>query len=183
LTGSGDVTFAGASWMSSPGANDKVARFRAAGDELTVAIPNSVIQPGTGVSPRTIDARIYPRAYKGNAQNVLALRQEYNRQWTVYYEEGQSPDAPKFTAHDTDVLTRDEWNMYMTPNAWHNLRITYKAVSGTPTTTVYIDGVFTKSMSTPQPNVYGNDWILTIGNFDGDTDEVRISSVDRGPLP
>ena len=66
----------------------------------------------------------------------------------------------------------DTWNSLMTLNTWHKLKVTFDS---TGTTTVYIDGN-TPFTSTAAPN-YGRvtDWILTIGNFDGDVDEVRIS--------
>jgi hypothetical protein len=61
-------------------------------------------------------------------------------------------------------------------------------VNGAPQTTVYIqneDCGFSKTVDTPWPagTPYGGNWTLYIGNFDGDVDEVRISSVDRGALP
>jgi hypothetical protein len=51
------------------------------------------------------------------------------------------------------------------------LKVTFDS---TGTTTVFVDDrPFT---STAAPNMGRvNDWILTIGNFDGDVDEVRIS--------
>ena len=70
----------------------------------------------------------------------------------------------------------------MAPNKWHHLRVVYKLVSGSPTTTIYIDSSVPIVNNVPTPTVYtyNEDWTLTLGNFNGDIDEVRISNIDRG---
>jgi hypothetical protein len=186
---SGAVTFARAAWPKTPG-NNKVARFSNGGDELRAALSNTTIQNAIQNGGLTLDARIYVRSYKvgdGSHPNVLALRQEYNSQLNLYYASGQNPDAPKFYVNNAGagpVLSNSEWSSHITPNAWHNIRFVYKGTGGNATTTVYIDGNFTKGpISTPVVATYDLiDWILYLGNFDGDIDEIRISKGDRGAL-
>jgi len=94
-----------------------------------------------------------------------------------------SPSAPSFYTHDTVVLTPDEWQANISLNTWHNIRIVYSFVGNNPTTTIYIDRTFQKTVSTPVAQTYPFlPWILYIGNFEGDVDEVRIRSTDRGAL-
>jgi len=56
------------------------------------------------------------------------------------------------------------------------------AIPLTDTFSIYIDSPVpvANSVSTPLANTYNKDWVLTVGNFNGDIDEVRISSIDRG---
>jgi hypothetical protein len=194
LTGSGNVTYARASWAKDPTGN-MVARFGGAGNFVQVTgIPDSVIEPIHGSSPLTIDARIFPRAYNfGQGEDLLTLRQDWNSVFGAYYDLYKNPDVPEIIApgdnsqqsptnYPVVVLTNSEWSDHLSLNTWHNLRITFAVVNGHATNTVYIDGVFQKSMASPPPQ-YSSAWTLTIGNFDGDVDEVRISKVDRGALP
>jgi hypothetical protein len=165
--------------MRNPDINtDKVAVFRNAGDQLQVSFANNLIQGSL-----TIDARIFPRAYRGaSAQQIFSLRQTSDSQFSTYYNANISPKAPGFYTHGTLVVKPDEWQANVSLNSWHNIRITYTLVGNNPTTTVYIDRTFKKTVPTPVVRTYTVPWTLYIGNFDGDIDEVRISKVDRGPL-
>lgn len=80
------------------------------------------------------------------------------------------------------MLTLTEWASNLSLNTWHRIRIIYSGNNNNPTTTIYIDGTFSKTISTPVAQGYSSPWTLTIGNFDGDVDEVMISNIDRGPL-
>ena len=179
LGASGTVGFAAATWMRNPDINtDKVAVFRNVGDQLQVSFANNLIQGSL-----TIDARIFPRAYKGDSgQQIFSLWQASDSQFSTYYDPNRSPNAPGFYTHRTLVVTPDEWQASVSLNSWHNIRITYTPL-GNATTTVYIDRTFKKTVPTPVVQTYPLlPWTLYVGNFDGDIDEVRISNIDRGPL-
>jgi hypothetical protein len=50
------------------------------------------------------------------------------------------------------------------------------------TTKAYIDGVLLGTSSNPPTSTQPTaNWLLTLGNFDGDIDEVRISKMLRTP--
>jgi hypothetical protein len=63
----------------------------------------------------------------------------------------------------------------MTPNTWHLVKIT---VDTTGFTTVYVDGNSAVSHAT-SPSYSGQTWTLSMGDFVGCLDEVRISNTIR----
>ncbi|HEV2211228.1 MAG TPA: glycoside hydrolase family 9 protein [Verrucomicrobiae bacterium] len=172
-----------AAWMRSP--SGKVVRFHDAGDYVTVPIPANVILPGDGPAPQhpvTIEARIFPRAFKSDGQSIISLRQDYNAQWVLYYDTLANPPALRVFANQAVAVDAPITTQYLTPNTWHSLRITFDAYNDNTTgiTTVYIDDAPPVSISTALSNpAYGGvqPWILHIGDFDGDIDELRISNV------
>ncbi len=67
------------------------------------------------------------------------------------------------------------WESVVTLEEWHQLRITYSAGLAQVT----IDGVLVGSAVVFPTNGRTGDWSLILGNFDGDIDEVRVSTVVR----
>jgi hypothetical protein len=180
LTAHGDVirTNSNANWMRSP--TGAVARFRSADDYLEITtIPDSAVLASIA-APLTIEARVYPRAWTtdagGNAQFVISLKQDPDTQWVLYYAPQQTPDAPQLFASCCAVLSNTNLNTLLSLSTWHQLTI---RLDTNGVTSAYIDGVL-RATSANAPN-YGrtSDWTLTLGHFDGDIDEVRISSVCR----
>ena len=166
-----------ATWMRSP--TGSVARFFNAGGYLFASIPSAQILPTNGAQ-LTIEARIYPRAYKGDGQNIISLWGTYSApnysQFALYYQAGMSPDAPRVWANCCPMLDNSTWSQYVSLNTWHQLKITFDS-SGV--TKGYIDGTLRASTNNPVQYNVPNPWQLTLGNFDGDIDEVRISNIVR----
>lgn len=79
------------------------------------------------------------------------------------------------------ILNSNLWQQTITLNTWHHIRVTVgSTVSGQNQTIVYVDGMAQTTNSTPAPNNNTTEnWILHIGDFDGDLDEVRISNTVR----
>jgi hypothetical protein len=187
LTAAGTVALANnANWMSSPTGN--VARFRNYGDELTVTIPRLTLFDTNGnIMPVSIEFRIYPRAYKGAPSGfapILQLSQDYYSYWTVQY--APPPLSPLIEASGgTSLLSTTNWPQYLPANTWHSVKITTQPSGSTE---LFIDGnavggsvstVYSPhyNPSTSPPNDFN--WVLTLGNFDGDIDELRISKIIR----
>ncbi len=61
-------------------------------------------------------------------------------------------------------------------NSWHALKLT---LDPTGTVSCYVDGVLVSSCAPKLYYARANPWTLTLGNFSGDIDEVRISNVVR----
>jgi len=188
LTKSGNVVLAdNTAWMSNP--SGKVARFRNAGDQLTVSIPDATILPNSS-SVLKIEFRIYPRAYKNPPPNsqldIFRLRQDDNPEWRIFYSENaiapevSGPTDYSGLPNDTRfLLSAAGWAQYVTLNTWHTIKLT---LSSDKKTRLYIDDMTNeKAILSWDPN-YGrvNDFTLVLGNFDGDIDELRIS---KGYLP
>jgi hypothetical protein len=163
-----------ANWMKSPAGN--VARFVGAGNYLEItSIPDSNVL-ATSSSPLTIEARIYPRAWRTDGQFIISLKQDSDTQWVLYYDASVTPKAPQLYANCCPMLSNTNINELLTLNTWHQLKVT---LSTGGVSSAYVDGVLrTNVMFTPN---YGRttDWTLHLGDFDGDLDEVRISNVVR----
>ena len=168
-------------WMSNP--SGQAARFNAAGDSLSVAIPDSLVLPGSG-QPLTIDARIYPDAwlaYGVDSLPVIALHQEWNAHLVVEDPKwGTDPRGPEVAASGPILVTAQQWAAAVSLGQWHQVRIEY---DGAQTVTCSIDGVVVSSGGLAPDVERNSDWTLTLGNFDGYLDEVFItrSVIVEGP--
>ena len=180
LAASGNVCLAGTNggWSSTPAG--EVARFQALGDTLSVAIPDSLLMPGKRCSPITLEAYVYPRGYLaygvGNYP-VISLFQAWDTSLEIVDGKWTSPAAPMLEAGEDTILSSQQWNSLMTLNAWHQLKITLDARGAV---TCWIDGV--EAATGSAANMYygrATPWVFTLGNFNGDIDEVRISNIVR----
>ena len=173
LSAAGGVQLSAAnlSWMTQP--SGKVARFTNAGDTLTVSIPDTLMTPQSN-SPLTIEARIYPRAYKGWSIGnlpIVDLAQEWDNHFSLRDRKwGSNPFGPNLSANASQVLTAQEIESLLAPNQWHLLQISYDGSNGE--ITVRIDGTIAATATDFLTTSRTNDWLLTLGNFDGDIDEV-----------
>lgn len=180
LTTGGGValTSANLAWMQSP--SGKVARFTKVGDTLSVSIPDSLLL-ASGGTPLSIEARIYPRAYLAYSIGdlpVIALHQEWDTH--LQLEDSKWSSGPAFSANGGTLADTQQWATSVTPNAWHRIQISF---DGTHTIKLWIDGILTNTVEL-EPNIdRSNDWTLTLGNFDGDLDEVHISRAAIDPNP
>lgn len=188
LTVQGNPTRANnTTWMNQYPNSGYVARFSGASDYVQVNdISASSLISGGKVGPVTIEAWIYPRSYNGAAgQGILFLKQDWSppsaSQWGLFFD--ANGNAPDIWANASVVLDGASTSQLLSLNTWHKLVITF---DGNSATTVYIDGTQVAQCSTtPCSPIYDNTtpWTLTIGNFDGDIDEVRISNCVRGHGP
>jgi len=170
-----------ANWMAAP--SGAVARFGGVDDYLEfTGIPYTNILASTN-SSLTMEARIFPRAYKtdanNNGQEIVTLYQNFYSstqaaQWSLYYAPLLIPDAPQVYASGYAVIDNTTWSQIVTPYTWHSLKITFQP-SGV--TTACIDGaVLCRSTNAPPYYGWQDGWRVTLGHFDGDIDEVRISN-------
>jgi len=169
-------------WMQHPlGAT---ARFSNLGDKLVVTIPDSAVEPGpSSQTPLSIEARIYVRGYKAyGVTNVflIGLAQDYDAQLAWYdpiWPDSGQPIGPYVVGSSAAyVLTASQWQNAVSLNAWHKFKLTFAADG---TTACYIDGNLVNSVATSILWWRPDPWVITLGNFDGDIDEVRISNVVR----
>lgn len=175
LTATGGVTLASDNlgWMAQPAGS--VVRFAGLNARLDVAIPDALVLPGTALAPITIDARIFVRNYRAYSVDnfqILGLTQAWDTGIMVQDGKWNDPKAPVVNAGGTtSLVSPSTWDAVVTRNAWHALRI---AQDANGVVTVYIDGVPIGSATVQQNAGRSNDWTLTLGNFDGDIDELRI---------
>jgi hypothetical protein len=156
------------------------ARFSNAGDSLSVSIADSAIMPGSTASLLTIEASVFPRAYKAwNVGNfwIVGLFQDWDAKFEVLDGIYNSPAVPSIkAAQDISVLSSSGWQTHVPLNAWSKIKITF----GTDgVVACYINDVLRGSASAPANYGRTSNWTFTLGNFDGDIDEVRISNSIR----
>lgn len=147
--------------------------YNGQGEYLTATIP------GTNSTPITIDLRIYPQSYEapsGFAELCYLQQNSGNGYVAIQVPEGGT--VPDVYVSYTNVMSTATWQSMVSPNTWHQIRIT---IDTNQTTTVYVDNSTNKIVTTvPDWQNNGADWTLTLGNFVGELDEVRISDIDRG---
>ncbi|MEM7383637.1 MAG: Ig-like domain-containing protein, partial [Verrucomicrobiota bacterium] len=173
LTGGVQLTAANLGWMSDPAG--KVARFTAAGQRLTVSIPDSIVLPGSG-TPLTVDARIFPRAYKGYSVGnlpIVSLVQNWDTGLQLRDNKWNSNRAPSVRAGNVEMVSAADWKSAVSLNQWHRLQMVF---DGGNTISCYLDGVLLSSVIKTPNYSRTNNWTFTLGNFDGDIDEVLISN-------
>lgn len=161
------------------GAGGGVLRARRPGDEAVARIPDRLLA-GAWQGPRTLslEARVYPRGYgaqDAGADAILALDRNDGTRLVLIDGTGRPALDPQGNPGPARVAT----------GAWHDLRVTLDA---TGTAAVYLDGAPLGRRQVPQelPVDGGGtaNWLLRLGNFDGDIDEVRVSNTVRGaPAP
>jgi hypothetical protein len=180
LIPSGNVclTPSNSGWSSTPSGD--VASFQALGDTLSVNIPDCLVMPGKHPSPFTLESYIYPRAYLAYSVGnypIISLYQDWDISLQIEDGKWTIPAAPTVGAGQNTILSSQQWNSLVTLNAWHSLKIT---LDGQGQVTCWIDGVEAATASAANMD-FGRrtPWTFTLGNFDGDIGEVRISNIVR----
>lgn len=157
----------------------EVVRLRNCGDSLTVTIPDSYIAPGA--SELTLEAWIYPRAYKAYGAGwagILSLYQDWDSCFMIGQDKWLKPAEPYFKSGATTFFSNTEWSGALQLNKWQHLRFTR---TSTGLVSFWLDGVCIKTGMAPNANNRANDWSFRIGDIDADIDDVRISKVVRQP--
>lgn len=99
-------------------------------------------------------------------------------QWRIYYQTDEATNAPAVWSNGTIMngLNVSGWPQLITLHAWHKFACTCDCAG---TTRAYIDGNLVSQSATAPTYDPTTPWTLTLGNFDGDIDEVRISTALR----
>jgi hypothetical protein len=175
------------SWMAvaSPSSAFQAARFGAIGDQISssaTGIPYVNVLPG-GTTGLTIEFRLYIKRLLGSATLFSFSGQNpgnSSSQWSIQYRTDLAT-YPYFQAPNDYVVPNgipDQessaiWADKMTPNTWHAVKITATADN---ITRVYIDDM-ANPVATANHSVNWSvtKWQLSVGNFVGCIDELRIS--------
>lgn len=176
LKGAAQLTAEELSWMGHPGG--KALKVSGLGDEVSASIPDAMVMPGTADSVLTFEARFYPVAYKAysiNNYQILSFYQAWDVGFEVRDGKWNSPAVPTVRGGNAAIVGADDWRRWVPLNQWHSL----KMVHSQSTVSVYIDGQLIGSGTTAFNFGRTNNWTLTLGNFQGYIDEVRISRVVR----
>jgi hypothetical protein len=174
LVSSGSVGFQSddLSWMATSAGS--AVRFGDLGDTLSVSIPDADVMPSGGQAI-TLDVRIYPRAYKGYANenvSIVSLSQEWDTAFELRDAKwGTNPTGPRVLTAGIPIATAADWAQAAPLNQWSRLQIRY---NGDSTVATWVNGDLIGAV-TLAPNLgRTNDWEIVLGNFDGDIDELLI---------
>jgi hypothetical protein len=181
LVPSGKVTLTNDNlgWMAAP--SGQVARFSGLGDTLTVSIPDSKLMSGKLATALTLEARVYPRAYKAYSVGnypVISLAQWWDTSLELKDGKWNQPGVPTVNAGATTVVSAAQWNASVTLRSWHKLQM---SLSPNGIVRCWVDGRLISSTTAGLNYGRSNNWTLTLGNLDADIDEVRISNIVRAP--
>jgi endoglucanase len=185
LTTFGNVTrFNNPGWMQNP--SGQAARFSDVEDQLIFsAVPDSLVMPGPGQTPLSIEARIYVRAYKSYDRTnspIIELHQDWNAELKLYdnkYPVQGEPIGPTVNGSlSTVIVNATQWQNAVPLNAWRKFKLTF-AADGTARCYINDTQIGTAMTSIDAARNSPPTWTITLGNFDGDIDEVRISNIVR----
>jgi hypothetical protein len=171
-------------WMSHP--SGKAVRFYGIGDKLTVTIPDVYLSPAVSATPLTLEAWICPHGYtsygKANAP-VMSLQQAWNSQFGIMQDMWIKPSQPYITTDGIQLIDHEAWGQHIQMGTWQHIAIIRES-SGNYQFRVNGQTVATGS------NIGGyggaGDWQLTLGNFNGFLDDLKISGMPnhgRNPVP
>jgi hypothetical protein len=164
-------------WMSKIAGQTAV--FENLGDTLTAILPNSVLSPGNTATSLCIEAWILPREYKayGNdSTSILHLYQHWDSAIGIIQDKWLKPSVPLVMAGSSTVVTNSEWNQQIQIGVWQKIKIN-RYTDGR--VEVHRDGQLISERQAPMQEGRNTDWILQIGNFRGEIDELRISNINR----
>jgi hypothetical protein len=169
------------SWMKSVSGSS--ARFGGLGDRLEPVntIPDGVLRPNGGINGFTIEFWIYLKRFPNNGSALYLLRFAQgaigndNSEWSVYYNTTLAPFPQFFGPKGQLVFDSAHWSAQMTTNTWHLVKIT---VAANGNTTVQVDRNTPVTQAT-SPTYDGENWILSLGDFVGCYDEIRVSKAVR----
>jgi len=172
LNGNAQLASDNLGWMTNP--SGKALKLNSLGDQVIVSIPDSYILPNNTASV-TLEARFYPTQYLaygiGN-YNLIRITQDWDAGLGLLENIWA---GRRIMSGNSIVVNSAALNANAPLNQWHKLRIIFSNGN----TMVYADDNLIANQATAQNYGRTNNWILTLGNFRGYVDEVRISNVVR----
>src|SRR3989344_2077133 len=166
---------------------DKGVKFSALGDELTTSIPDSLIMPGDQPSPIILEAKFYINnllSYSIDNYPMISFFQEWDtnirmqsQKWGTSIPWIGSGNNWYFAEGNQDNV--NQWNNEFGYGKWHYLKLKFdKGIFY-----AYINNKLVGSGNLDLHYSRTNDWVLTLGNFEGYIDEVKISKGESNNIP
>ena len=146
--------------------------FAGYGSKVIANFPDALLQPDAGQA-LSLDLRFRIDRYDAYGRGLaplISLYQGYDAQFHV--EQGKWATAPNVRLGSTVAMTSPNWNGLVSTGIWHHLALQW---NGSSQSDLWIDGVRQAEVSLAQNTRRTGDWTLTLGNFVGAVDEVRIS--------
>jgi hypothetical protein len=145
----------------------------------TANIPDSLVMPLA--RPLSFEARIYVNAWTSYGimqANILALTQDYDvNYYLIQQGMWDLPACGKTIINGNQILNSSQFQAAVPTGKWVQLALVF---DGTSNNYIYVDGRLVAGPIATAPN-FGRTgpWTITLGNFDGYIDEVRLSKVAR----
>lgn len=174
LNGNASYSTNNLSWMNTEAG--KALYITDVGDSATADLADLV--PASG-SDLTFEARIYIINYKtwsvGN-YNLISLRQAWDGEMSIIQGIWDANASCRVSNHM--LVSVADWPTYVSLNTWVKMKITYDF--STSDYKIYFNDVLAASHTGNGINSSRtNAFALTLGNFEGYIDEVRISDIIR----
>ena len=170
LTPEGEPTFSdNVAWMKAP--SGQSVAFAALGQQLVANMPHT--ERGF-----TLEWRCYLTeflAYSLDAVELVGYYQDFDARLAFYQHRWTQPRIAGFDLANDTAISSEALERYLPRNTWIDMAMRYDA---TGMAAIYINGVPIYDQATAMQTRADKPWALTLGNFEGYVDELRVS---RGP--
>lgn len=175
LTAYGDVAYEPQpGWMHWPvGSAISLGGY---GSRLTAAFSDGTLQPDAG-QPLALEVRFKIDKYDAYGKStvpLISLQQGYDAQ--LHIEQAKWTATPSVRLGNNVTLSSSAWASLVSTGVWHHLAMQW---NGLDRSDIWIDGIRRAETTLPQNSRRTGDWTLTLGNFQGEVDELRISRTLR----
>jgi hypothetical protein len=153
------------------------ARFSGEGDTLSVTIPDSLLLPSQN-GEITVEWAMRPLSLpnpSGSATYFLDLSQSYDTHFVMRTNGWANPHFPTIRMHGEEITDNTTMAANYGPH-WLRVKLVQDAAGVVKT---YVNDSLISETVKPPNGGRENDWQLTLGNFDGYIDELRISIAAR----
>ena len=106
----------------------------------------------------------------------VSLHQDWDAHLKLQDSKWGQPAGPALWANGMPLASATDWQETVALNQWHTLHLSY---DGDQTVRCWIDGTLIAQQDSAPNRSRRQDWMLRLGGFDGDIDEVRISNSNR----
>lgn len=146
--------------------------FSGYGSKVVAQFPDALLQPDAGQA-LSLDLRFRIDRYDAYGRGLaplISLQRGYDAQFHI--EQGKWSAAPNVRLGSTVAITSPNWSALVSTGNWHHLAMQW---NGSSHSDLWIDGIRQADVAVAQNSRRTGDWFLTLGNFVGAVDEVRIS--------
>lgn len=167
-------------WMVNPEGTS--VAFAALGQQLEVSLPDALILPNDG-DGFTVEWRFYvieDLAYSITTATLLGLVQNHDSRVRFLQYRWDLPKVGAIDFGSDTIIEPETFEPYLPKETWIDMKLIYDAAGDV--------SLFTNSQLVVEFAAEANrgrdeDWVLTLGNFEGYIDELRISEGVRPVTP
>ncbi len=168
-------------WMIAPQGSS--AAFASLGDTFTATIPDALILPGANAG-LTMEWRYFPianLAYSIETVPLVRLFQRFETSIDFHQNQWSRPERGAIGMGLSELADAEKLGPYLPRNAWIEMKVIYRPNGSAQ---LWANGQLVSELAeSGLRSDRDSDWTLTLGNFHGYLDELRISRTVREETP